>query len=138
MPPIPYVMENLRSVYVHYTLGTVHRQVVNPHKDVLGTLYKLYTGHSTAAVLYFLLDYDVLGGDFMPISDARRRANEKYNAKAYEEIKIRVKRGRKTEIQQAADRSGESLNGFINHAIDDAIDRLSAEDDGRSNETVPE
>lgn len=53
----------------------------------------------------------------MPISDARRRANEKYNAKAYEEIKIRVKKGQKDIIKAAADKSGDSLNEYINKAI---------------------
>lgn len=52
------------------------------------------------------------------ISDARRRANEKYNAKAYDEIKVRVPKGRKAEIQAAADALGESLNKFVATAID--------------------
>lgn len=58
-----------------------------------------------------------------PISEARRRANEKYNAKAYEEIKVRVKRGRKDEIQSHAEKHGQSLNGFINEAIDEKMER---------------
>ena len=35
----------------------------------------------------------------MPISEARRRANEKYNAKAYDQIQFRVKKGQKQVIQ---------------------------------------
>jgi len=55
------------------------------------------------------------------ISDARRRANEKYNAKAYDEIKIRVPKNNKEHIKSHAKAQGESLNSFINRAIDDAI-----------------
>lgn len=54
----------------------------------------------------------------MAISEARHRANEKYNAKAYEEIKVRVPKGRKEVIQSAAKASGESVNSYINRAID--------------------
>ncbi len=58
-----------------------------------------------------------------PISEARRRANEKYNAKAYDEIKVRVSKGKKETIQTHAEARGESVNGFINRAIDEAMDR---------------
>lgn len=54
----------------------------------------------------------------MPISEARRRANEKYNAKAYEEIKVRVQKGKKEIIQEEAKRAGMSTNAYINEAID--------------------
>ena len=60
-----------------------------------------------------------------PISEARRRANEKYNAKAYDEIKIRVPKGRKAEIQAHAEAQGKSLNGFVNEAIEEKIVRDS-------------
>lgn len=60
------------------------------------------------------------------ISEARRRANEKYNAKAYDEIKTRVPKGRKAELQAHAEQQGESLNGFIVRAIDETIERDNA------------
>ena len=47
----------------------------------------------------------------MPISEARRRANEKYNAKAYDQIQFRVKKGRKEVIQAHAESQGESTAG---------------------------
>lgn len=62
----------------------------------------------------------------MSISDARHRANEKYNAKAYDEIKVRVAKGRKEEIQAEAERRGQSVNGFINSLIDEALERERA------------
>ena len=59
----------------------------------------------------------------MPISEARRRANEKYNAKAYDEIKVRVNKGQKETIQAHAAARGESVNAFIGRAIAAQIER---------------
>lgn len=53
----------------------------------------------------------------MALSDARKRANEKYNAKAYEQIQLRIKKGQKKVIQDHAVSMGESVNGFILRAI---------------------
>ena len=54
-------------------------------------------------------------------TEARRRANEKYNAKTYEEIKVRVHKGQKDIIKAHAEKNGESVNGFINRAIGEAM-----------------
>lgn len=59
----------------------------------------------------------------MPISEARHRANEKYNAKAYQEIKVRVLQGDKELIQTHAAAQNESVNGFINRAISETMQR---------------
>lgn len=48
---------------------------------------------------------------------------DRYNAKAYDEIKVRVSKGRKETIQAHAGTQGESVNGFINRAIDHEIER---------------
>lgn len=58
----------------------------------------------------------------MATSKAHQKATAKYNAKAYESIMIRVKKGRKAEIQAHAEKVGESINSFVNRAIDEAID----------------
>lgn len=55
------------------------------------------------------------------ISEARHRANEKWNAKAYDEIKVRVPKGDKEKIQVFAQGNGETLNGFINRLIAEAM-----------------
>mgnify|MGYP001535010346 CR=1 FL=1 len=60
-----------------------------------------------------------------PISDARKRANDKYLGNQ-DEIKVRVPKGRKAEIQTAADGIGESLNKFIATAIDERMERILA------------
>ena len=57
----------------------------------------------------------------MAISEARHRANEKWNAKAYDEIKVRVPNGDKEKIQAFAQKNGESVNGFINRLIAEAM-----------------
>ena len=48
---------------------------------------------------------------------------DRYNAKTYDEMKVRVVKGNKERIQAHAEANGESVNGFINRAIDEAIER---------------
>lgn len=48
---------------------------------------------------------------------------DRYNAKAYDEIKVRVNKGREAEIQSYAEAHGQSVNGFINRAIDETMER---------------
>lgn len=57
-----------------------------------------------------------------PISEARKRANDNY-IKSLDEIKVRVPKGKKDEIKAHAENKGESLNGFVNRAIDETIKR---------------
>lgn len=58
-----------------------------------------------------------------PISEARRKANEKYNAKAYETVLIRVKKGQKDLIKYHAAKVGESINGYIVKAVQERMDQ---------------
>jgi len=48
---------------------------------------------------------------------------DRYNAKTYDEIKLRVYKGRKTEIQTAADAAGESVNAYVVNAVDQRMVR---------------
>ena len=48
---------------------------------------------------------------------------DRYNAKTYDEIKIRVPKGQKDLIQAHAEALGESTNGFINRAISETMER---------------
>lgn len=59
----------------------------------------------------------------MPISEARKRANRKYNEKAYDRIALTVKKGEKDRLKAHAEQQGETLNGFINRAIGETIKR---------------
>lgn len=46
-----------------------------------------------------------------------------WNAKAYDRINLTVPKGRKAEIQSHAEAQGQSVNGFINSAIDEKMER---------------
>lgn len=56
-------------------------------------------------------------------SEAQKRAVAKYNKAKYEQIQIRVKTGRKELIEAHAEAREESVNAFINRAIDEAMER---------------
>lgn len=57
----------------------------------------------------------------MAISDARRRANNKWLQEKVESITFRVPKGKKELIQECAAQNGESVNAFINRAVDAAM-----------------
>ena len=47
----------------------------------------------------------------------------RWNAKAYDRIELRVKKGQKDIIKAAADEAGLSLNAYIQQAIDERMKR---------------
>lgn len=55
-------------------------------------------------------------------SEARIKANNRYNQKAYDRINIAVPKGKKAIIAEKAAQNGESINAFVNRAIDIALD----------------
>ena len=59
---------------------------------------------------------------------ARTRAQNKYIAKAYDRINLIVPKGEKENIKTHAESNGESLNSFINRAIDETMDRDNKEE----------
>ena len=54
----------------------------------------------------------------MTVSKAQQKATAKYISANYEQIKVFVKKGKREAIRQHATRRGESVNAFINRAID--------------------
>ena len=56
-------------------------------------------------------------------SEARIKANNRYNEKAYDRINIAVPKGKKAIIAEKAAQNGESINAFVNRAIDRELDR---------------
>lgn len=50
---------------------------------------------------------------------AQTKASAKYNAKTYEEVKLRVFQGQKIQMQAFAESQGLSLNAYINKLIAD-------------------
>lgn len=63
----------------------------------------------------------------MPLSEARKRANKKWNDenlnKLYDRVSVLVPKGKKDIIKSHAEQNGESVNGFINRAIDETIEQ---------------
>lgn len=66
----------------------------------------------------------------MAVSKAQQNATNKWIAKAYDRINLTVPKGRKEEIQAFAMVSGESVNGFINRAIGEAMGEIPQEPAG--------
>ena len=46
---------------------------------------------------------------------------ERYNSKVYDDIRLRVPKGEKERIQAFAEARGETINGFINRLIVEAM-----------------
>ena len=64
------------------------------------------------------------GGDCL--GTARTRANNKWNAKAYDRVNLIFKKDAtptKSEVQAAAEAAGESLNGYIVEAVKQRMER---------------
>lgn len=59
----------------------------------------------------------------MAISKAQQRATAKYVKSSYDRIDLRVPKGNKDKIKAHAEQNGESVNGFINRAIDETMER---------------
>lgn len=56
-------------------------------------------------------------------TDAQRRARDKYLKEKVEEVKFRVPKGVRDEIQSHAASQGESVNSFINRAVKETMER---------------
>ena len=60
-----------------------------------------------------------------PISEARNRANKKWNdenqTKRYDRIQLVVPKGRKNDIDEFAKAQGESVNGLMNTLLREAM-----------------
>lgn len=57
----------------------------------------------------------------MPKTNAEMK--NAYAKKAYDDVRLQVKKGKKAIIRAHAESLGESLNGFINRAIDETMER---------------
>ena len=56
------------------------------------------------------------------VSAAQRKATDKYLEK-FDELRIRVPKGQKADIQAHCERQGESMNSFIIRAIGETMER---------------
>jgi len=59
----------------------------------------------------------------MAVPKANQRAVNKYVKANYDRIEIKVRKGRKEELQELAKAKGESLNVYIKKAVDERMER---------------
>lgn len=62
----------------------------------------------------------------MAISESQRKAVAKYNAANYDRIELRIEKGQKQRLKEHAESQSETLNGFVNRAIKETLERDNA------------
>lgn len=58
----------------------------------------------------------------MPLSEARKRANAKYNAKAYDRLELKVLKGNKEIIQGYCKDKNKTVNGLMNALLQERLE----------------
>lgn len=71
----------------------------------------------------------------MPVSKAQQKAQNKWISKTYDRINLTVPKGQKQRIQTHAEAHSESVNGFINRAISETLERETRSDGHQEAET---
>ena len=61
-------------------------------------------------------------------TEARKEANARYEAKTVERISLVLPKGKKAIIKAHAESHGESINGFVNRARDETMERDNSRD----------
>ena len=61
------------------------------------------------------------------VSEAQKRASKKY-LEGLDELKVRMPKGKGQRVKDHAAKNGESVNGFVNRAIDEAMEREKQND----------
>jgi predicted HicB family RNase H-like nuclease len=59
------------------------------------------------------------------VVDGERLSHDEYVKTRYEDLRIRVPKGRKADLQEQAQRLGESLNEFVNTAIETRMEEIA-------------
>ena len=59
----------------------------------------------------------------MPRSESMDRAIKKYEQEKVDRVVFRVPKGMKEQIQEHAEKQGESLSAFLNRAVQETIER---------------
>ena len=63
-----------------------------------------------------------------PYTEARKKANAKWDAEHLDRISIVMPKGKKEVIKQHIAETGETINAFVNRAIDEALQNNHAPD----------
>ena len=56
-------------------------------------------------------------------TEARKEGNKRWDEKNLDRVSLAMPKGKKEEVQAHATQCGESVNAFINRAIDEAMER---------------
>lgn len=77
-------------------------------------------------LIFYVINSYKKGVDFVQdkkpyIVNGERVGLEEYRKTKYEDLRVRVPKGKKSELQEHAIKQGESLNGFVNRAIDNQV-----------------
>lgn len=59
----------------------------------------------------------------MSVSEAQKKASEKWQHEKVDDIRFRVTKGKRAVIQAHAQSQGESVNAFLNRAVDETMER---------------
>ena len=90
--------------------------MIKMNKNTTCFLGRFHTGHSMKSYVTIIMWGDIVGKTSSKVKD-------RYNAKVYDEIKVRVHKGKKDIIKAHAEMQGTSVNDFINRAIDEKIEK---------------
>lgn len=63
------------------------------------------------------------GGIRLATSEARKRASEKWQHDKIDDIRMRVPKGMREQIQAHAESMGETMNAFLNRAVAETMER---------------
>ena len=62
-------------------------------------------------------------------TEAQKRAEKKWNSEKVDSLHVRVKKGMRESLQEHAEKRNETVNGFINRAILETMERDNASED---------
>ena len=72
------------------------------------------------------------------MAERKAKWQNDYIAKTYDRINLTVPKGQKEVIHAAAERTGESVNGFINRIINAELDRMGMDIGGNVSVSLPD
>lgn len=58
-----------------------------------------------------------------PLSEARKKANKKWDAENLEQLQVKLKKGKKEVYKSHAAQMGETMNAFANRALKETMER---------------
>lgn len=92
--------------------------------------YLCYTYSTVGKVsLYYRPLIYLKEGVVVPLTESQKKANTKYREKSIKRVPLDVQKEKYEEIKTAATAAGESVNGYIKKAVDQRMERETADND---------